>query len=238
MTTAFGETAVATLPGQWEAEPDLDGGSLLSAHLQGDPTAFERLDRLYRPRLLNFITRMVQDRGRAEELVQETFLRVCRHGLRYDPGRKFSTWVYTIAGNLARNDLRRRRRSPLVAMERQTDTGRVVEWHDLVEDPAPRPDDATVSRSMMELVEKTVARMAPIHREVFVLREFEDLSYEEIAERLGCDLGTVKSRLNRARGAFARLIGPFLDEGWVDGRTGGRGGGVGGIIPRPPPRPR
>jgi RNA polymerase sigma-70 factor, ECF subfamily len=195
----------------WEPVQDLDGGHLLAAHLQGDSTAFTRLDRLYRPRLLSFITRMVQDPGRAEELVQETFLRVYRHGRRYDPTRRFSTWVYTIAGNLARNDLRRRRRSPVLAQNMMDGDGQMVDWAELAEDPAPRPDAVTVSRSMMELVEQAVARLAPIHREVFVLRELEDLTYEEIAERLACDLGTVKSRLNRARRAFARLIGPHLD---------------------------
>ena len=191
--------------------PDLDGGDLIQAHLAGDESAFTRLDRLYRPRLLNFITRMVQDRGRAEELVQETFLRVFRHGHRYDPSRKFSTWIYTIAGNLARNDLRRRRRSPIVTTEAISRTGEVADWADLAEDPAPRPDEAQVSRSMMELVQKTVARLSPIHREVFVLRELEDKTYEEIAELVGCDLGTVKSRLNRARRAFAQMIAPYLD---------------------------
>lgn len=190
---------------------DQDGGELLLAYLAGDEDAFARLDRLYRPRLLNFIHRMIQDRGRAEELVQETFLRVFRHGHRYDPSRRFSTWIYTIAGNLARNDLRRRRRSPIVAVESTSRTGEVTNWADLAEDPAPRPDEAQVSRSMMELVQRTVDRLSPIHREVFILRELEDRTYEEIAERVGCDLGTVKSRLNRARRAFARMIAPYLD---------------------------
>jgi RNA polymerase sigma-70 factor (ECF subfamily) len=188
-----------------------DGGDLIEAHLQGDQTAFGRLDRLYRNRLISFINRMVRDRDRAEELVQETFLRVHRHGQRFDPTRKFSTWIYTIAGNLARNDLRRRRRSPVVALDAVNPDGQATNWVEFAEDPAPRPDDAQVSRSMMELIHKTVDRLSPIHRRVFVLREIEGKTYEEIAEAVGCDLGTVKSRLNRARRAFARRIAPFLD---------------------------
>jgi RNA polymerase sigma-70 factor (ECF subfamily) len=188
-----------------------DGGELIQAHLNGDQTAFSRLDRMYRNRLLNFINRMVRDRDRAEELVQETFLRVYRHGERFDQSRRFSTWIYTIAGNLARNDLRRRRRSPIVDFDVVSATGEVADWTDLAEDPAPRPDEAEVSRSMMELIQKTVMRLSPIHRRVFVLREIEDKTYEEIAEEVGCDLGTVKSRLNRARRAFAGLIAPYLD---------------------------
>jgi RNA polymerase sigma-70 factor (ECF subfamily) len=190
---------------------DQDGSELIQAHLNGDATAFSRLDRLYRTRLLNFINRMVRDRDRAEELVQETFLRVHRHGERFDQTRKFSTWIYTIAGNLARNDLRRRRRSPIVSFDTVSPTGEVTDWTDLAEDQSPRPDEAQVSRSMMELIEKTVMRLSPIHRRVFILREIEDRTYEEIAEEVGCDLGTVKSRLNRARRAFAGLIAPYLD---------------------------
>lgn len=190
---------------------DQDGGELIEAHLNGDATAFGRLDRMYRSRLLNFITRMVRDRDRAEELVQETFLRVFRHGNRFDRTRRFSTWIYTIAGNLARNDLRRRRRSPIVRFESASSDGEAANWVELAEDQSPRPDEAQVSRSMLELVQKTVMRLSPIHREVFVLRELEGRTYEEIAEEVGCDLGTVKSRLNRARRAFAGLIAPYLD---------------------------
>jgi RNA polymerase sigma-70 factor (ECF subfamily) len=188
-----------------------DGGELIEAHLLGDSTAFARLDALYRPRLIRFVDRMVRDRARAEDLVQETFLRVYRNGSRYDPARKFSTWIYTIAGNLARNDLRRRRRSPFVAWTGHSDTRFPVDQTDSALDPRPRPDDEEVSRSTMELIERMIARLAPIHRQVFVLRELEGRTYEEIAALVDCDLGTVKSRLNRARRAFARLIAPYLD---------------------------
>ena len=216
MMTASVLTPLSTLslePDEpWNNAPaDQDGGELIQAHLNGDQSAFSRLDRLYRTRLLNFINRMVRDRDRAEELVQETFLRVYRHGNRFDQSRKFSTWIYTIAGNLARNDLRRRRRSPIVGFDAVSPTGEVANWTDLAEDPSPLPDEAQISRSMMELIQKTVMRLSPIHRRVFVLREIEDRTYEEIAEEVGCDLGTVKSRLNRARRAFASLIAPYLD---------------------------
>ena len=91
-----------------------DTNDLIAAHLAGDERAFTRLVTRYQPRLVNFVTRMIQDRERAEDLVQEAFLRVYRHLNRFDPSRKFSTWVYTIASNLARNELRNRKRSPLV----------------------------------------------------------------------------------------------------------------------------
>jgi RNA polymerase sigma-70 factor (ECF subfamily) len=185
---------------------------LISAHLRGDPRAFERLVARYQIRLLNFVYRMIGDRERAEDLVQEAFLRVHRHLDRFDPARKFSTWLYTIASNLAKNELRNRSRSPLVLFQyfrqRQNDQEpRPLEY----EDVRSRPDDMYANRQLSELVDRTVARLAARHREVFVLRELEGKSYEEIAEIIDCNLGTVKSRLNRARQAFAELIAPHLE---------------------------
>jgi len=189
----------------------LDDSGVVSAFLQGEERAFQELVERYQTRLLNFIYRTIGDRERAEDLVQEVFIRVYRHLHRFDRSKKFSTWIYTIAGNLARNDLRRRRRSPFVAWAGHGDSRFAIDQTDSALDPRPRPDDEEVTRSTMELIERQIARLAPIHRQVFVLRELEGRTYEEIAVIVECDLGTVKSRLNRARRAFARLIAPYLD---------------------------
>ena len=195
-----------------EAAAAAEVNELIAAHLNGDARAFEVLVDRYQVRLLNFVYRMIGDRERAEDLVQEAFLRVYRHLDRFDPARKFSTWLYTIASNLAKNELRNRSRSPLVLFQyfrqRQNENeSRPYEY----EDSATRPDDLYSRRQLRELVDRTVVKLASRHREVFVLRELEGKSYEEIAEITQCNLGTVKSRLNRARQAFAELIGPYLD---------------------------
>jgi len=196
-------------PASPSAQPEIDG--LIQAHLQGDPKAFGQIVARYQVRLLNFVYRMIGDRERAEDLVQEAFLRVYRHLDRFDRSRKFSTWIYTIASNLAKNELRNRSRSPLVTLERgrprDEEDQRPVDF----EDPGSRPDDLFERRNLKVLVDQTVARLSSHHREVFVLRELEGKSYEEIAEIMHCNLGTVKSRLNRARQSFAELIGPHLD---------------------------
>ena len=188
-----------------------DSTQLVAAHLAGDGDAFAELVRRYRARLLNFVDRMIHDRDRAEDLVQEAFLRVFRHIGRYDPARKFSTWIYTIASNLAKNELRNRGRNPIVLYQtlraRGDEESRPLQF----EDARTRPDDLFVGRYLRELVDATVATLAPHHREVFVLRELEGRSYEEIAGIVGVNLGTVKSRLNRARHAFAERIAPYLD---------------------------
>ena len=87
---------------------------LVAACLAGDARAFEELVARYHGRLITFVNRMIGDRERSEDLVQEAFMRVYRHLHRFDPTKKFSTWIYTIASNLAKNELRNRNRSPLV----------------------------------------------------------------------------------------------------------------------------
>ena len=188
-----------------------EGAQLVQAHLAGDDRAFQELVCCYRDRLLNFVNRMIGDRERAEDLVQEAFIRVHRHLHRFDPTKKFSTWLYTIASNLAKNELRNRRRSPLVLYQALRPHGEDPARPLQFEDSSSRPDDMYTGRHLRELVDATVATLPAHHRQVFVMRELEGRSYEEIATLTGVHLGTVKSRLNRARRAFAERIAPFLD---------------------------
>lgn len=187
-----------------------DDSGLVQQHLSGNSRAFDVLVERYQVRLLNFVYRIVGDRERSEDLVQEAFIRVHRHLNRFDRTKKFSTWIYTIASNLAKNELRNRARSPLVLF-----TSLAPQWDDderplEFEDVDAQPDEAFRRRHLREAVEQSVARLPAHHRDVFVLRELEGRSYEEIAEITRCNLGTVKSRLNRARNAFAEIIEPEL----------------------------
>ncbi|MEK6610348.1 MAG: sigma-70 family RNA polymerase sigma factor [Gemmatimonadota bacterium] len=189
----------------------LDDSRVVQTFLDGDARAFTELVVRYQTRLLNFIYRTIGDRERGEDLVQEVFIRVHRHLHRFDQSKKFSTWIYTIASNLAKNELRNRSRNPLVlfqAIKKQWDADhRPLQF----EDSSSRPDDLFHKRHLRELVERSVAQLPEHHRVVFVLRELEGKSYEEIAEITSCNLGTVKSRLNRARNSFAAIIAPHLD---------------------------
>ena len=190
---------------------ELEDARLAAEFLAGETRAFTVLADRYHARLLNFIYRMIGDRDRAEDLVQETFVRVYRHLHRYDQNRKFSTWAYTIAGNLAKNELRNRSRNPMVLFQTikknwEADH-RPLEW----EDNRYRPDDLFRKRDLREKVEEAVSRLPEHHRVVFVLRELEGKTYEEISDITGVNLGTVKSRLNRARNAFAELIAPHVE---------------------------
>jgi RNA polymerase sigma-70 factor, ECF subfamily len=193
-----------------DALKELDDSELVARFLAGERKGFTELVERYQGRLLNFVYRTTGDRERAEDLVQETFIRVYRHLHRFDQSKKFSTWIYTIASNLAKNELRNRSRNPLVlfqAIKRTWDGDqRPLEW----EDNTYRPDDLFRKRHLRQLVENAVEELPEHHRAVFVLREMEGKTYEEIAEITGCNLGTVKSRLNRARNNFAQIIAPLL----------------------------
>ncbi len=183
----------------------------MAAYLAGRKRAFDELVDRYQKRLLNFVYRTIGDRERAEDLVQEVFIRVHRHLHRFDQSKKFSTWIYTIASNLAKNELRNRSRSPLVLFQTIKKNWEADHRPLQFEDRNHRPEDLYRKRQLRELVEASVAQLPEHHRVVFVLRELEGKSYEEIAEITGCNLGTVKSRLNRARNRFAQIIGPQLD---------------------------
>ena len=190
---------------------ELDDAALVAEYLDGRRIAFQELVERYHARLLNFIYRTIGDRDRAEDLVQETFVRVYRHLHRFDPTTKFSTWIYTIASNLAKNELRNRSRNPLVlfqAIKKHWEADhRPLQW----EDSSYSPDDLYRKRHLREQVEKAVVELPEHHRVVFVLREMEGKTYEEISEITGVTLGTVKSRLNRARNKFAQIIAPMLE---------------------------
>jgi RNA polymerase sigma-70 factor (ECF subfamily) len=190
---------------------ELGDSEVVARFMAGESRAFGELVSRYHVRLLNFVYRTIGDRERAEDLVQETFIRVYRHLHRFDQSRKFSTWVYTIAGNLAKNELRNRSRNPLVLFQTLKSSWdadhRPLEW----EDNTYRPDDLFRKRHLRETIDKAVAQLPDHHRIVFVLRELEGKTYEEIADITGVNLGTVKSRLNRARNNFAQIIEPMLD---------------------------
>ena len=189
----------------------MDDSAVVTAFLGGEERAFSELVTRYQTRLLNFVYRTIGDREKAEDLVQEVFIRVYRHLHRFDRSKKFSTWVYTIASNLAKNELRNQSRSPLVFYQSLRPPGEDDQRPLQFEDASSRPDQMYANRHLRELVDATVATLSAHHREVFEMRELEGRSYEEIARLTHCHLGTVKSRLNRARQAFAERIAPFLD---------------------------
>ncbi|MFW6193364.1 MAG: RNA polymerase sigma factor [Gemmatimonadota bacterium] len=204
---------------------DLTDEELVLRHLDEDGLAFQVLVERYRGPLLGWLTRRLGSRSEAEDLVQRTFMRVYQHLHRFDPERKFSTWLYTIAGNLAKNVYRSRSRDPIVLFQAlaadEDGDERPLQWAD----ETYLPDEMAERRDLREAVERAVEALPDHYRTVFELREREGRSYEEIAEATGLKLGTVKSRLSRARRRFADTLAEDLDG------AGGRGDGGEGAAP-------
>ncbi len=201
---------VSKYPVRVDFKPE-DDVRLVRACLSGDERAFTELYQKYSGKLTSFICRIIHDREQAEDLVQNTFLRVHKHLKKFDQTKKFSTWIFTIATNLAKNEVRNHSRSPLVLFSTMMKmTGDNDDTKLPFEDGRSRPDDLYRKRHLRELVYQTVAAMPEHHRKVFVLRHLEGKTYDEISIITGVNLGTVKSRLNRARTAFAAIIEPSL----------------------------
>lgn len=182
---------------------------LFQRYTAGDEGGFQLLVERYEPRIQGFLRKRLSDEERVEDLTQDTFLRIHRARDSYDPGRKFSTWIHTIANNLLKNEFRNRSRRRETAFsdlrpEHPSSglTPRPVEF----ESSQPDPEQEAYRSELREAIGSAIARMDEHHRIPFVMREVEDLSYEEIAEAIGIPVGTVKSRLNRARHSFRSLL--------------------------------
>lgn len=167
---------------------------------EDQPGAFEELVRRYQQRLLTVLTHLVGNAQEAEDLAQEVFLRVYRARARYHPRSKFSTWLYTIANNLALNALRSRQRKPEVPLP-ATDSGPMGSrpQEQLVQDPHSGPMRRLDRHELAEVVRRALDSLNERQRMAVVLNKFEDMGYAEIAEVMGLSSKAIKSLLSRAR---------------------------------------
>ena len=181
-----------------------DDAGLLRRCLAGDERAYRQVVERYQARVFSLALRMVRQREDAEDLTQETFVRMFRAAERYDPTRPFAAWLFTIASRLCIDHIRRRRLSTVSLSQTEPGTGeeRTID----VEDPGLRPDEATSRIEEERRTRELIDSLPPHYRIVVMLRHQEDLSYEEIAEALDMPLGTVKARIHRARGLLRGRI--------------------------------
>ena len=162
---------------------------------QGDQSAFEQLVHLYEKRVLALTTRMCKNPADAEEAAQEAFLSAWQ-GLPFFRGdASFSTWLYRLASNACVDLLRREGRRQSAAGPSLNDEEVQLE----VPDTAPSPQEQAERSELRQQIEAGLQALTPDHRQVLLLREMHQLSYDEIAQTLDVDVGTVKSRINRGR---------------------------------------
>lgn len=178
---------------------------------EDDDRAFPELVRRFQGRVTNLISRILNDRTGSDDLAQEVFVRVFVHRRNYRRGSKFSTWLFTIAANLAKNEIRRRvRRRNWFSLDALTEV--LNDSFIQLADPTENRDVVIEREQLQGEVGKAIAAVPEKYRLALVLRDIEGLAYEEIAEVLGVPGGTVRSRINRARSMLKRRLQPLLKK--------------------------
>jgi len=181
---------------------------LIEKFQRGDIYAYELIVKRYKDQLLNFVYRFLGNQEEAEDVVQETFLRVYRNRHAYQRVAKFSTWIYTIAGNLARTELRRRNRRRIFSLS----TLGVEDKEYEISDELLSPERHTNTVLSEEIIQREINKLSSKFREVIILRDIQELSYEEISKIIRVPIGTVKSRVNRARLRLQGRLKHLLDK--------------------------
>jgi RNA polymerase sigma-70 factor, ECF subfamily len=195
---------------------------LVSRAQRGDEGAFDELVRRHQSRLVNVACRLLGDLALAHDAAQDAFIAAWRALPRFRGDANFSTWVYRILYNTCLDYSRRRGRSLEVTFAEPDPDGPPIPEQ---ADPDPTPDVRLEQRELHEMIESALGRIDPKHRAVLVFFDIEGLSYEEIAAVLRLPIGTVKSRLNRARHALRRELAPALEQSrLVVGPTGEESG--------------
>ena len=182
-----------------QTEKDIDY-SLIRAVQNGDMVAFNELVDRYKGRLMNVIGRMLSSVEEAEDIVQETFVRVYQHRQSFNFEHCFSTWIYTIGLNLARNELRKRKKFKYYEISEMQ--GNEKEFAVEMKLPTRLP----------EVLDTAIKQLPEKYRTAFILRDVQEMPYEEVAKILSVPLGTVKSRVNRARMMLRDKLQPRMEE--------------------------
>ncbi|BBM70960.1 RNA polymerase sigma factor [Rhodothermus marinus] len=189
---------------RYEELQRLSDEDLMSLFQAGTVEAFDILVSRYQDPLANYLYRFLGDPKEVEDLLQETFMRVYRNRHSYRRIAKFSTWLYTIAGNLARSEYRKRKRRRVYSLQ---SVNRDEEEYEVeIPDETFAPDRHTESTIQDRYIQEALKQIPEEFREVVVLRDVQQLSYEEIAEITGLPMGTVKSRINRGRTKLQALL--------------------------------
>ena len=185
---------------------------------KGDMSAFELLVRRYQTPLINYIHRSIDDYQRAEDLSQETFLRVFKNASRYKPTASFKSWLYTIATNLCRNELRNRSRRNICFLEDLVEEGEDVYHTDIMRDTRYLPDLLVEKKEQRQIIRKALSQLSENQRVALTLVTYQELQYEEVANILGCSVGAVKTLIHRARQKMKKLL---IQAGIGEERTNG-----------------
>ena len=172
----------------------------------GDDRALEQLVERHQRLVIGTVGRMLGAGSDAEDIAQQVFVRVWKNAKRYEPRAKFTTWLLKITRNLVFNELRRRTRHPQVPLQSESEE----EERPLKDEHAVAPDASLLERELQEAVDAAIANLPETQRMAVILRRYEELSYEEIAESLDQSVSAVKSLLFRARTELRQSLQRYL----------------------------
>ncbi|KKM11949.1 RNA polymerase subunit sigma-24 [Clostridiales bacterium PH28_bin88] len=178
---------------------------LVSRSKAGDTVAFENLIAQYERQVYTVAYRFMGNHEDASDLAQEALVRAFQSLKNFRGESSFKTWLYHIVANVCRDEMRRRRRQPVISLDEPVSTEDGEVWRQ-TPDWTHAPDRVFEEKERKEYLQNLINALVPEYRLVIVMREIQGFSYEEIAREMDCSLGTVKSRLNRARQALRDKI--------------------------------
>jgi RNA polymerase sigma-70 factor (ECF subfamily) len=191
-------------------DADSSDQELMSAFQGGDNKAFEILVKRYQDPIVNYAFRFLGNYEDATDIAQETFMRLYKNRMMYEPIAKFSTWLYTIAGNVAKSELRRRKTSRIVPLNQTDEDGEEQTWD--VPDTEYTPDKTVDVTLIEQYLQEALMKIPASYRDVIIMRDIQDMEYEDIAKITGLPLGTVKSRINRGRLQLQKLLKDIYEQ--------------------------
>lgn len=184
----------------------MDENELIRRSKAGDAESFSQLVLAYERKMINYAFRMLHDQADAEDAAQETFLRAYRKLNTFNGDAAFSTWLYTILNNICLDTLRKRKRTGEHTHVSIHQNNADDEYEIQIEDSSPGPYDSYRKKAAMKALEAALEQISDEHRAVIVMRDINGLEYDEIAKITGTSLGTVKSRISRARLALRKIL--------------------------------
>ncbi|MFY9138546.1 RNA polymerase sigma factor RpoE [Zwartia sp.] len=192
------------------SERDVDA-ELVARVQRGDKQAFDLLVLKYQRKIMRLLSRMIRDPGEIEDVAQEAFIKAYRALPQFRGESAFYTWLYRIAINTARNWLAQNNRRPSTPSAQENEDGETFDATDNLTDSS-NPESEMASRQIADTVNKAINDLPEDLRNAIVMREIDGMSYEDIAESMSCPIGTVRSRIFRAREAIATRLRPLLGD--------------------------
>ncbi len=211
---SLSSTCLATRRNPEETSVRRSDEDLMFSVKEGNNAAFETITKRHYTNTLNFIYRFVNNRMLAEDLCQETFLRLWRSSPTYQPLAKFTTFLYHIAKNVCLKQIAKDQRTPYTgSLEAPAlnDNGGSHNLSEEIADSRYLPEEVTIAREARDAIRKAIGDLSNEHRLVFVLTELQGLSYQEVAEIARCPVGTVASRKNAAVRQLQKRLHKQLD---------------------------